>query len=167
MNQMTSEKYLNFFVTFRKFQHFNLVSKISQRLLKPLPCHKSIGKMLHAICILCSGSFTQVSELWPVSLLFSISVPRRFLCLWLHMWRSFCHYLFLISPSFGPSGRLCFVNVTFLKYLHLYFCSIKTRSPRKAASYLLGQKSQEPQSMWLLNKFISFLYEMQMQIFRL
>ena len=38
-------------VTFRKFQHFNLVSKIFQKLLKPLPCHKSIGKMLHAICI--------------------------------------------------------------------------------------------------------------------
>ena len=38
-------------VTFRKFQHFNLVSKIFQKLFKPLPCHKSIGKMLHAICI--------------------------------------------------------------------------------------------------------------------
>ena len=38
-------------VTFWKFQHFNLVSKIFQKLFKPLPCHKSIGKMLHAICI--------------------------------------------------------------------------------------------------------------------
>ena len=37
--------------TFWEFQHFNLVSKISQKLFKPLPCHKSIGKMLHAICI--------------------------------------------------------------------------------------------------------------------
>ena len=36
---------------FWKFQHFNLVSKIFQKLFKPLPCHKSIGKMLHAICI--------------------------------------------------------------------------------------------------------------------
>ena len=54
MNQMTSEKYLNFFllVAFWKFQHFNLESKISQKLFKSLPCHKSIGKMLHAICIL-------------------------------------------------------------------------------------------------------------------
>ena len=38
-------------VTFWKFQHFNLVSKIFQKLFKPLPCHKSIGKMMHAICI--------------------------------------------------------------------------------------------------------------------
>ena len=32
-----------------------------------------------------------------------------------------------------------------------------TRILRKASSYLLGQKSQEPQSEVLLNKFISFL----------
>ena len=53
MNQMTSEKYLNFFLlmAFGKFQHFNLESKISQKLFKPLPCHKSTGKVLHAICI--------------------------------------------------------------------------------------------------------------------
>ena len=38
-------------VTFWKFQHFNLVSKIFRKLFKPLPCHKSTGKMLHAICI--------------------------------------------------------------------------------------------------------------------
>ena len=42
MNQMTSEKYLNFFslTVFRKFWHFNLVSKISEKLFKPFPCHK-------------------------------------------------------------------------------------------------------------------------------
>ena len=34
----------------------------------------------------------------------------------------FCPYLFLISPSFGASGVLCFVIVTFPRYLHLYFC---------------------------------------------
>ena len=36
------EKYLNFFllIAIWKFQHFNLVSKISQKLFKPLPCHK-------------------------------------------------------------------------------------------------------------------------------
>ena len=64
MNQMTTEKYLNFFllVTFWKFQHFNLVSKISQKLFKPLPCHKSIGKMLHAICI----STVAVSLRWAI-----------------------------------------------------------------------------------------------------
>ena len=57
MNQMTSEKYLNLFllVKFWKFQHFNLVSKISQKLFKPLPCHKNIGNMLHAICISAVG----------------------------------------------------------------------------------------------------------------
>ena len=62
MNQMTSEKYLNFFLlmVFWKFQHFNLVSKISQKLFKPLPCHKSIGKMLHVICI----SAVEVSLRW-------------------------------------------------------------------------------------------------------
>ena len=53
MNQMISEKYLNFFLlmAFWKFQHFNLVSMLSQKLFKPLPCPKSIGKMLHAISI--------------------------------------------------------------------------------------------------------------------
>ena len=42
MNQMTSEKYLTFFLlmAFWKFQYFNLASKISQKLFKPLPCHK-------------------------------------------------------------------------------------------------------------------------------
>ena len=67
MNQMTSEKYLNFFFTCNvlKFQYFNLVSKISQKLFKPLPCHKSIGKMLHAICI----SAVVVSLRWPMGLL--------------------------------------------------------------------------------------------------
>ena len=29
--------------------------------------------------------------------------------------------LFLISPCFGASGRLCFVIVAFPRYLHLYF----------------------------------------------
>ena len=42
MNQMTSEKYLNFFYLWRfeNFSIFNLVSKISQKLLKPLTCYK-------------------------------------------------------------------------------------------------------------------------------
>ena len=51
-----------------------------------------------------------------------MAVPKLFLCcsfsillcLWFHMWRVFCHYLFLISPSFGASGGLCFVIVAFL-----------------------------------------------------
>ena len=38
-------------MAFWKFQHFNLESKIPQKLFKPLPCHKRIGKLLHAVCI--------------------------------------------------------------------------------------------------------------------
>ena len=34
---------------------------------------------------------------------------------WFHMWRLFCHRLFLIPPSFDASGRLCFVIVTSLR----------------------------------------------------
>ena len=34
------------------------------------------------------------------------------------MWRSFSHNLFLISPSYGNSGRMCFVTVVFLEYFH-------------------------------------------------
>ena len=32
----------------------------------------------------------------------------------------FCYYLFLISPSFGTSGKLCFVIMGFPVYLHLF-----------------------------------------------
>ena len=38
------------------------------------------------------------------------------------MWRWFCHYLFLISHSFGASGMLCFVTVAFSGYLDLQLC---------------------------------------------
>ena len=34
------------------------------------------------------------------------------------MWRLFCRHLLLISPSFGALGRVCFVLVAFLGYLH-------------------------------------------------
>ena len=33
-----------------------------------------------------------------------------------------CHYLLLISSSFGVSERLRFVIVAFFLYLHIYFC---------------------------------------------
>ena len=49
-----------------KISAFNFVSKITEKLFEPLPCHKSIGKMLHAIFISAVAVFTQVSELWPV-----------------------------------------------------------------------------------------------------
>ena len=63
-------------MAFWKFQHFNLVSKISQKLFKPLPFisfniwqyWKNVACHLH----ICSGGFTQVSKLWPVGLLFYI-----------------------------------------------------------------------------------------------
>ena len=43
-----------------------------------------------------------------------------FVHLWFHTWHLFWHYLFLISPSFGALGGLCFVIVAFPGYLHLY-----------------------------------------------
>ena len=64
--------------------------------------------------------------------LFLLTVPRRFLCCssslfmhtWFNMWRLFCYYLFLISPSFGTLGGLCFVTVAFLAYVCLLIFSI-------------------------------------------
>ena len=35
------------------------------------------------------------------------------------IWRLFCHCLFLISPSFGASERLCSAAVAFTGYLHI------------------------------------------------
>ena len=32
-----------------------------------------------------------------------------------------CHYLFFILPSFGTSGRLCFVIVAFVLCIYLYY----------------------------------------------
>ena len=37
------------------------------------------------------------------------------------VWFLCCPYLSLISPSFGASGRQCFVILAFPEYLHLYF----------------------------------------------
>ena len=76
MNQMSE-----LFVTYEKFQHFNLVSKISQKLFKSLPCHKfnipqywkNVAYHLH----ICSGGFTQVIKLWPVGLLFYVDPCRE------------------------------------------------------------------------------------------
>ena len=60
--------------------------------------------------------FARVKRLSPypslLPVVFLLFVPRRFLCCsssmfvlrWFHMWRLFCHYLFLISPLFGASG---------------------------------------------------------------
>ena len=62
-----------------------------------------------------------------LQVVFLLSVPRRFLCYsslfvhqWFHIWL-FCPCLFLISSSFGASGRLYFFDVAFPGYLHLYF----------------------------------------------
>ena len=56
-------------------------------------------------------------------------VSRRFFCcssslfvrLRFDMWCLFCPYLFLISPAFGISERLCFETVVFPGYLYLCF----------------------------------------------
>ena len=74
-------KISNFFLlmVFWKFQHFNLVSKISQKLFKPLPCHKSIGKMLHAICISAVAVSLRWAScgLWASCFLFTFLLKRR------------------------------------------------------------------------------------------
>ena len=38
------------------------------------------------------------------------------------MWRLLCDYLFLISPSFGASGWLCFLMVALPGYIHFPVC---------------------------------------------
>ena len=42
-----------------------------------ISCDDRIGKMLHNICSVCSGYVTQVSEPWPVGLLFLFSSDNR------------------------------------------------------------------------------------------
>ena len=39
--------------------------------------------------------------------------------LWFHIRRLCCPYFYLISPSFGASGGLCFVLVAFPRYGHM------------------------------------------------
>ena len=41
------------------------------------------------------------------------------------MWRFFFNRLFLVSPSYGASDRLCFVIVAFPWYVHRCFLQIK------------------------------------------
>ena len=56
--------------------------------------------------------------------MFLLTVLRRFLCCssslfvcWsFHIWCLLCPYLFLISPYFGPSRRLCLVTITLPEY---------------------------------------------------
>ena len=44
----------------------------------------------------------------------AVLLLQFFLRQWFHLWHLFCHYLFLISPSAGATGRLGFVIVAFL-----------------------------------------------------
>ena len=37
-----------------------------------------------------------------------------------------CHSLFLMSSTFGASGRLCFVTVVFSGFRHLFFLAVRT-----------------------------------------
>ena len=71
--------------------------------------------------------------------------PRRLLCCCsssFHKWCLFCHYCFLISPSFVSFGRLCFVIVNtktcLFKYTenftlrkHTYSNTLKILPPKK------------------------------------
>ena len=65
----------------------------------------------------------------PHPVVFLLTIPRLFFCCsyslfvcrWFLMWRLFCYYVFLISPSFGASGRLRFVMVAFPVYISLIF----------------------------------------------
>ena len=75
MNQMTSEKYLNFFLLMA-FENFSILT-LQTRDLKNRLSHclvisfniwqywKNVASHLH----ICSGGFTQVRALWPVGLL--------------------------------------------------------------------------------------------------
>ena len=95
---------------FWKFKHFNLVSKISQKLFKPLPCHKSIGKKLHAICI----SAVAVSLRWAscgqwVSCYSKLCYQPLFLFRILRLPNSTCwccHHFLLSSPEPKAQGEL-------------------------------------------------------------
>ena len=112
MNQMTSEKYLNFFFTkaFWKFQHLNLVSKISKKLFKPLPCHKSIGKILHAISAVavslswvCCGPWASCSFFWFFTF---IPVPLSSLSLFHLLCYFFSPFLWETTQN-DPQGLIC------------------------------------------------------------
>ena len=53
----------------------------------------------------------------------------------------FCHYLFLISRSFGVSEWLCFVIVPFLGYLKLY-CTDRFPAQRSLSKRFLFCKEE-------------------------
>ena len=44
-----------------------------------------------------------------------------FLCRWFHIWRLFCHYLFLIPPYYCAQGRTCFLDCGISWIFSLYF----------------------------------------------
>ena len=46
-----------------------------------------------------------------------VALPGLFLTFF-RVWHLFCHYLFLIFPSFGASGRLCFMIVSIFTYFN-------------------------------------------------
>ena len=73
-----------------------------------------LKKMKTPICkILCWYDYGSVKRLWQ-----KLSNPQlQYFCerRWFLTckWRLCLHYLFLISPSFAPSGKLCFLTVAF------------------------------------------------------
>ena len=103
-------------VKFWKFQHFNLVSKIFQKLFKPLPCHKSIEKMLHAICI----SAVAVSLRWASC----------------GPWASCFFYYFSQKTGFDISCKLsdletvCMIYQNLFSRKNIWICRLQKILPR-------------------------------------
>ena len=83
----------------------------------------SFTYVLSCICIR-PGHCTNKTGL-NIPVVFLHAVSRRFLSQFVFTCALVVSYmvfvLFLKSPSFGVSGRLCFVMVAFPGYLHLYF----------------------------------------------
>ena len=57
----------------------------------------------------------------------SVLLLQFFVCVSLISYVAFCHYLFLIFPSFGILGRLCIMIVAVPGYLHLFHLKGKVR----------------------------------------
>ena len=109
-------------MAFWKFQHFNLVSKMPQKLFKPLPYHKFQYLTVLEKCCMPSAylqwrfhSGERVVARGPLVL--AVLFVRR----WFHIWRLFV----LICPSsllylVPQEGGLCFMIVAFPGYRHIF-----------------------------------------------
>ena len=70
------------------------------------------------------------------------------------MWRLLCHYFFLIPPSCGASGMLCFVIVAFLGYPLIFFqCSTSRVDVIKAKPVKCINRSNSLKTGFLLQTY--------------